>query len=114
MMTYACSDLDGHGDATRRYVEVVGWPEMFTGKCAGTVVSIDTQTSGPCDCPCHEAPEYPTWRPSYSNEDFDRAQEFASALTSRDREAGLPAPRGGYSMFRFEQARRAVSAAVTA
>lgn len=41
----------------------------------------------------------------YSNQDFDEIQQRASALTQADREAGRPAPAGGYSARNFEIAR---------
>jgi len=54
---------------------------------------------------------YPAWTASYSNECFDRTQQYATELTEADRRAGRPAPAHGYSKERVEQAEREVRAA---
>lgn len=51
---------------------------------------------------------YPSWMSSYSNEDFDRAQQLAQQLTDIDRQEGRPAPRVGYSSERIKEAKRVV------
>jgi len=43
-------------------------------------------------------------RVTYSNEDFDRAQQRANELTDADRKAGRPAPAAGYSKANFDRA----------
>ena len=55
--------------------------------------------------------KYPRWRASYSNDEFDRAQDLATRLTNADRAQGRPAPRHGYSTERFQEATRIVRAA---
>jgi hypothetical protein len=51
---------------------------------------------------------YGTWKSTYSNEDFDRAQHLAQELTDIDRQEGRAAPRWGYSTERFRQASQVV------
>lgn len=51
---------------------------------------------------------YGTWKSTYSNEDFDRAQHLAQELTDIDRQEGRTAPSVGYSTGRFRQARQVV------
>lgn len=54
---------------------------------------------------------YPEWTQKRSNEDFDRAQGLAQALTDYDREHDLHNGQGpyGYSAARFKQASKIVS-----
>lgn len=54
--------------------------------------------------------DYPNWEARYSNEDFDRTQALATALTDMDRHAGRPTVRGGNSSERFEDANRLIRA----
>jgi hypothetical protein len=51
----------------------------------------------------------PTKRTSYSNQDFDIAQQIASELTEEDRVNGIPgAPRHGYSAANYALAESAL------
>lgn len=51
---------------------------------------------------------YQPWTSGYSNEDQDRYQSLANALTAIDREEGGEAPPVGYSKRRYAEAKRVV------
>lgn len=55
--------------------------------------------------------QYPNWKQTYSNEDFDRASRLATKLTAVDRFAGVPSPAVGYSEENFQTAWEIVKAA---
>jgi len=54
---------------------------------------------------------YPAWRQTYSSEDYNRIQQFASKLTQADRDAGRKAPKYGCSQHNLDIAEKAVKAA---
>lgn len=47
---------------------------------------------------------YEPWVATYSNEDFNRSQQLAMALTDLDRKSGRPTCAHGYSGERYDQA----------
>ena len=52
MTTWMC-DNGYHGDSVRRSLTLATWSEMYQGRCAGTVFSMEQHESD-CECTCHD------------------------------------------------------------